>query len=99
MHEVLVSRNTPPLKVVSRNTPLLKSSPVTHPFLMSSFMDDSNHSPFLDIKINGINGSKANPGRAPILRTKCVKKIHLHIRNTGTGQESNLKPLDERPMP
>ena len=57
--------------VVSRNTPSLKSS----------FIDDRKpylaDSPFF-WTLNGINGSLANPGRAPILRTKSVTKKQMN---------------------
>ena len=55
--------------VVSYNTPLLKSSSV----------NDSKPSRaisrfFFFWTTNGINGSTANPGQAPILQTKSVTK-------------------------
>ena len=49
---------------------------LTHPLIKSSFIDDGKpirqELHFLDL--NGINGSLANPGRAPILRKKFVTK-------------------------
>ena len=53
-------------EVVIRNTPLLKSS----------FIDDGKPIRQNSIfwTINGINGSTANPERAPILRAKSVTK-------------------------
>ena len=51
-------------------------SPITHPFLKSSFIDDRK--PYLaESPFNGINGSMANPERAPILRTKSVTKKQM----------------------
>ena len=53
---------------------------LTHPLLKSSFIDHGKpirqkvH--FLDN--NGINGSTANPGQAPILRTKSITKKEMN---------------------
>ena len=56
--------------VVIRNTPLLKSS----------FIDDGRpiRQKVHFWTINGINESLANPGRAPILRTKSVTKKEMN---------------------
>ena len=55
-------------------------SSVTHPLLKSSFIDDRK--PIMQKvnfwTLNGINGSTANPGRAPILRTKSVTKKEMN---------------------
>ena len=57
--------------VVIRNTPLLKSA----------FIDDGKpirQKVLFFWTLNGINGSLANPGRAPILRTKSVTKKEMN---------------------
>ena len=61
--------------------PCLKEwSSVTHPLLKSSFIDDGKpiRQKVHFWTISGINGSTANPGRAPILRTKSVTKKEMN---------------------
>ena len=65
-----------------------------HPLLKSSFIDDGKpirlKVQFLDVKWN--YDSLANPGRAPILRTRVRNKEineQMHCRNIRSGRDSN----------